>query len=117
MAYIAEKGWDMTVPEAGRLARLEPEKEKHLHLSAIAVGEAVFAGFPGEPFTDVGRRTKERSPFTLTMPLFLANGAEGYYPMAEDYHEDGYEYRVAKYEEGTAEALIETSLELINSLK
>lgn len=117
IAYIKEKGWDMTVPEAGRLARWDGESQKTLHLSAIAVGEAVFAGFPGEAFVDVGRNTKARSPFTLTMPLCIANGAEGYYPMAEDYHEDGYELRVAKYEEGTAEALTDTSVELINTLK
>ncbi len=116
-AFIAEKGWDMTVPEAGRLARWDGKTEADLHITAIAVGELVFAGFPGEPFTDVGRGTKERSPFTLTMPLCCANGAEGYYPMADAYHEDGYEFRVAKYEEGTAEALIDTAVELINTLK
>lgn len=116
-AFIAEKGWDITVAEAGRLARLDGEKEKTLHLSAIAVGDVTFAAFPGEPFVDVGRTIKSRSPFTLTMPLCCANGMEGYYPMREDYQEDGYELRVAKYEEGTAEQLIDTSVELLNSLK
>ena len=43
--------------------------EKELYLTAVSVGNVVFAGFPGEPFTDIGRGVKENSKFTLTIRL------------------------------------------------
>ena len=90
--------------------------EKELYLTAVSVGNVVFAGFPGEPFTDIGRGVKENSKFTLTIPACCANGYEGYYPMKSAFDEGGYEALNARYRGGTAEKLIEVSTELINSL-
>ena len=97
------------------LASLPDEKE--LYVTALAVGDVVFAGFPGEPFTDVGRAVKARSGFTLTMPACCANGYEGYYPMKVAFEQGGYEANSARYQCGTAEKLIEASVELTNSLR
>ena len=77
----------------------------------------MFAGFPGEPFVEVGKEVKARSSFELTIPACCANGYEGYYPVKSAYDEGGYEVLTAQYTAGTAEQLIETSLEIINSLK
>lgn len=90
--------------------------EKELYLAAVAVGDVVFAGFPGEPFTDIGRRVKQGSKFALTIPSCCSNGYEGYFPMDYAFAQGGYEANTAKYVCGTAEKLIETSLELIKSL-
>lgn len=115
---IQEKGLDMNVPKAGRIARLLDEPvEKELYLTALSIGEFALAGIPGEPFTALGRAIKEGSPFTLTFPCCLANGAEGYYPDATVYEEGGYELDVARFEKGTGEALVEAALEVLNSLK
>jgi len=91
--------------------------EKELYLTAVSVGDVVFAGFPGEPFTDVGRGVKANSKFTLTIPSCCTNGYEGYYPMKSAFDEGGYEALNARYRKGTAEKLIEVSTEVINSLK
>ena len=91
--------------------------EKELYLTAVSVGDVVFAGFPGEPFTDVGRGVKANSKFTLTIPSCCSNGYEGYYPMKSAFDEGGYEALNARYKKGTAEMLVEVSTELINSLK
>ena len=105
------------VAEATRIVRLmNYPDEKELYVTAVSVGDVVFAGFPGEPFTDIGRGIKANSKFTLTIPACCANGYEGYYPMQSAYDEGGYEARTARYVAGTAEKLIETSTEIVNNL-
>ena len=90
--------------------------EKELYLTAVSVGDVVFAGFPGEPFTDIGRGVKKNSKFTLTIPACAANGYEGYFPMKSAFDEGGYEALNARYKGGTAEMLIEVSTQIINEL-
>lgn len=115
--YVGKKISTTRIPWASRIVGLENEPdEKELVLSAVSVGGVAFAGFPGEPFTDVGREVKKNSKFGFTIPACCTNGYEGYYPMAQVYDEGGYEFNSARYVKGTAEKLIEESLELINSL-
>ena len=103
--------------KACRILNLEKlPDEKELYLTAVAVGDAVFAGFPGEPFTEVGRTVKANSRFTLTMTACCANGYEGYYPVKSAFEEGGYEAATAKYRAGTAEKIMEGSTELVNGL-
>lgn len=90
--------------------------EKELYLTAVSVGNVVFAGFPGEPFTDIGRGIKANSKFILTIPACAANGYEGYFPMMSAFLEGGYEALNARYVGGTAEKLIEVSTEVVNGL-
>ncbi|MBE6613598.1 MAG: hypothetical protein E7632_14020 [Ruminococcaceae bacterium] len=103
--------------KACRIARLmDAPDEKVLRLTAVSVGDVALAGFPGEPFTDIGRQVKENSKFELTLTACCANGYEGYYPMQSAYDEGGYEASTARYVAGTAEKIIENSTELVNSL-
>ena len=97
------------------LAALPDEKE--LHITALSVGDVVFAGFPGEPFTQIGQEVKKWSSFALTITACCANGYEGYYPMRSAYEEGGYEAAVAKYQVGTAEEIVKASVELIKQLQ
>ncbi len=104
--------------EAKRIMGLEPmPPEKELYLTALSVGDWVVAGLPGEPFTEIGKAIKAGSKFTLTMPSCCSNGYEGYFPMSECFDEGGYEVRTARFVKGTAEKVIDGSLELVNSLK
>ncbi len=106
------------VAKANRIATLdELGDEKELLISALAIGDAVFGGFPGEPFTEMGRIVKNKSKFTLTIPSCCTNGYEGYYPMMDAYDEAGYEANSARYERGTAEKLANELSGLINTLK
>ena len=105
------------IAEATRIVTMSTAPdEKELVMTGVSVGDVAFAGIPGEPFTDVGRGIKSGSKFAMTMPVCCANGYEGYYPMASAFDEGGYEALSAKYARGTAEKLIETSLEIINNL-
>jgi len=88
-----------------------------LHASAVAFGDVAFAGFPGEPFTDMGRGVKNRSPFTLTIPCCVTNGYQDYFPIRSAYDEGGYEARSAWFKAGTAETLVDASVALLETLK
>ncbi len=106
------------VAKAGRISELSKlGDEKELLISALAIGDVVFGGFPGEPFTEMGRIVKKGSKFTLTIPSCCTNGYEGYYPMEDAYDEAGYESGSAKYVKGTAEKLADELANLINTLK
>ena len=126
----SEKGYDGVLPgvddmlkvtmvaAANRIAQLQSMPDnKDLTVTALSVGDMVFAGIPGEPFTDIGREIKNNSKFTLTIPVCTANGYEGYFPMQSAFDEGGYEALTSRYVAGTAEKLIETSTEIINSMK
>ena len=103
--------------EARRIVNLmNMPDEKELAVTALRVGDMVIAGFPGEPFTDIGRAIKKNAKFALTLTACAANGYEGYYPMLSVYNEGGYEFNTARYVAGVAESLIEASTEIVNAL-
>lgn len=113
------KGMDLTtaVAEAERMKELENGPDSFmLPVSAVAFGNVAFAGFPGEPFTDVGCMVKAGSPFELTIPTCLTNGAEGYFPMMGNFDEGGYEARSSTFKAGVAEALVAGQLGLLKRL-
>jgi len=102
---------------ACRILRLKNGPDaKNMRLTAVSVGEVVIVGLPGEPFTEIGCSVKERSKFTVTIPACCANGYEGYFPMDHCFDEGGYEALNANFARGTAERMIDSSLELISSL-
>ncbi len=118
LASIPGKSRSEILGRAVRIESLVSKPDyKELILTAVAVGDAVFAGFPGEPFTEIGIKVKQNSPFALTIPACCANGYEGYYPMQSAFDEKGYEASTSRYVAGTAEKLIEESSGIINSLK
>lgn len=115
-AAAKEKGI-MSVPAAVRIFNIKDEPDtRDLHITALAIGDAVVAGFPGEPFTQIGKSVKQCSPFAVTLIACAANSYEDYFPMQECFDEGGYESESALYVAGTAERMIEGSLNLIHTL-
>ncbi len=119
-AEIPFKGMELTteVADAERKVRLEHGPDFfELPLSAVAIGrDLVFAGFPGEPFNDIGKALKKRSPFRLTIPACLTNGSRGYFPFSDAYKQGGYESRTSDFGPSVADDLIKGQLQLIESL-
>ncbi|MEA4824353.1 MAG: hypothetical protein VB111_09610 [Clostridiaceae bacterium] len=106
------------VAEAGRMVKLENGPDHFdLYLSSVAIGDVAFAGFPGEPFTDIGRGTKEGSPFKMTIACCLTNGSEGYFPVESAYKEGGYEARSSNFAAGISTALINGQVAQLKALK
>lgn len=88
-----------------------------LYLTGVRLGNIAFLGLPGEPFTGIGLGIQAGSPFAMTLPCCLVNGAEGYFPMKDAYDEGGYEARSSNFRAGIAELLIEESTRLLLELQ
>ena len=104
--------------EAYRIVRTSKYTDPmvHLHMSAVTVGGVAFAGFPGEPFTDMGRGVRDASPFSLTMACCLVNGGQGYLPMYTAFAEGGYEATNSNFTAGVAEQLVAGQAKILQEL-
>ena len=106
------------VAEASRIIKLEHGPESFpFYLSAIRIGDLVFAGIGGEPFTEIGNRICAASPFDTTILCCLTNSAGGYIPTGKAYSEGGYEARSSSLKPGGDDIIVEGMTELLNSIK
>ena len=106
------------VADASRKVDLENAPDRFVaYVSDLSIGRTLaFAGFPGEPFCDIGRRVKAQSPYKMTMAMCLTNGAIGYFPTDEAHEHAGYEAKTSSYGPGTADALVNGQLTLLNKM-
>ena len=118
---IPAKGMEYTtlVADAARKIRLEHGPDfLDLPVSAVTVGDALaFAGFSGEPFTEIGLRVKSGSPFRMTVVACTTNGSNGYFPVKTAFDEGGYEARTSNYTGAVADDLCNGQLSLLQALK
>lgn len=122
--YVTKKyGWtgmELTteVARAGRIRRLANGPDTfEIPITSIAIGRAVaFAGFPGEPFNDIGKAVKKASPFGVTLLSCLSNGSRGYFPFSDAFKEGGYESATSPFGPSVADDLIAGELKLLNRL-
>ncbi len=119
--YEAMKQWaqeTMTLLEAGALPNAVSTE-----VQVIRIGELYIVAIPGEAFCQIGLAIKEHSP-GRTLVIGYANDVVGYIPTEEAFEEGGYEVQEAyKYYSNlmlapeSAQILIETATNLMNSLK
>ena len=114
------KGMELTtkVAEAERMIRLENGPASFpICLSAVRLGDVVFAGIPGEPFNGVSVGLRSHGGYDLIIPTCITNGYEGYFPMKDSYEEGGYEAATSVFKAGAAEMIIEEGIKLIDSVR
>ena len=87
------------------------------NLGAIAVGDLAFVSAPYEMFDTNGMYIKENSPFEMTVVCTISNGISGYMPSRATFAYRGYEADTSHFVEGTAEALADQFLEMLEGLK
>lgn len=105
------------VAEAARMVRLENGPDSfEMPVSALAIGNVIMVGLPGEPFTGIGRGLKETEGWDLVLPTCATNAYEAYFPMQDAYDEGGYEARSSGLKAGAAELLIEEGKKLMAEL-
>ncbi|MBQ7037446.1 MAG: neutral/alkaline non-lysosomal ceramidase N-terminal domain-containing protein [Clostridia bacterium] len=105
------------VAKALRIERLKDyPDERTLRVSALRVGDVIFGGYPGEPFTEMGTRFKEASKFPVTIAACIVNGYEGYFPMQSAFDDGAYESFTTRFGRGTAENLVAALIELSEKL-
>ena len=102
------------VAEAKRMVSLENGPDSFsMPLSVLKIGRIAFVGFPGEPFTEIGRAVKETEGFELILPCCCANDARGYFPSSKAYSEGGYEARASRFAPGISELLVSKAKEML----
>lgn len=105
------------VAEATRIIRLQNGPASFpFFLSAIKIGELVFAGIGGEPFTQIGNRICENSPFKETILCCLTNSEGGYIPTTKAYSEGGYEAKSSSLKPGSDDLMVCGMTELLSNL-
>lgn len=106
------------IAEAKRIIRLENGPDGFdFYLSAIKIGDLVFAGIGGEAFTDIGVRICENSPFKNIVLCCLTNSAGGYIPTRKAYDEGGYEAKSSSLKPGCDDIIVECMQKLLNDIK
>jgi len=87
-------------------------------VTSLAIGDSLaFAGLPGEPFVDIGRAVKARSPFRTTIVTCLTNGSEGYIPSTKAHADGGYEALSSRFAAPTGDELVDAQVEQLKALK
>lgn len=81
-------------------------REIEWQVHAIAIGESVLVGVPGEPFVEIGMRVAADSPFLNTLFSGYTNGGFGYLPTAGAHAEGGYEVDASPFAAEAGEVLI-----------
>ena len=105
------------VAEAERILKLENGPDSFpFVLSAIKIGDLVFAGIGGEAFTDIGNRICAESPFKETILCCLTNNCGGYIPTTKAYSEGGYEAKSSSLAPGGDDIMVNGMIELLSSL-
>ena len=117
---IPYKGMMLTTVLANskRIVRLQNGPESFsIPLIAFRLGNVVFAGISGEPFSGIGMAIKENnSERDIVIPCCITNGNKGYFPMMDSYVEGGYESASSSFKAGVAETIIEEATKLIKSI-
>lgn len=114
------EGMELTtvVAEAERILELQNGPDSFsFTISAIKIGDFVFAGIPGEPFTEIANRIYEGSPFDTTILCCLTNGGGTYFPASSAYSEGGYEARTSRLAPGGDDIIVKGMCDLLSEIK
>lgn len=94
-----------------------------VEMQAIRIGDAVLIAIPGELFTEIGLKIKEKSPFRHTFVCAYTNGVYFYIPTKAAFEEGGYEVnshqnymRAAGPTSDWEEILVDKAAELLGSI-
>ena len=87
-----------------------------LPVTGIAFCGLAFAGIPGEPFNEIGKRIRANSKFPVTCVCCQTNGSFGYIPTDEGFDQGGFEPTNTRLVKGVAEQVSDAADALLASL-
>lgn len=95
---------------------VEQGDDLQICLTTLKIGDIVFTGIGGELMTEIGIYLKDQSPFKNTFIMTHCNGSSGYLITDKALQEGGLEAMRMRGMPGTAKALVDNILEMINGL-
>ena len=87
-----------------------------IEVSALAVGDAVFLGLPGEIFVEIGLDIAAIAGGDCVFALTMGNGYVGYIATRIAYEQGGYESGASRFAPGCGEALTDAAVAVISQL-
>jgi hypothetical protein len=90
---IAKKERPHELTYAQRTIQIQEEWPDNIDIvvQALRIGDLGIAAIPFEVFVETGLEIKDKSPFTSTFTIGIANGTYGYLPTPEQHELGGYE--------------------------
>lgn len=79
--------------------------------------DLAIVGLPGEVFVELGLAIKRGSPFARTLVIELCNDTPAYVPTQKAFREGSYETVNSLIQPGGGEALVETALRLLKTVR
>ena len=100
-------------------AHAEPDRTENVIVQAIRIGDQAIVSMPFEVLVEIGLEIKEKSPFSRTFLIELANGSYGYLPPPHQHALGGYETWIgtSKFEPDSSLILTRNLLEMLEELK
>lgn len=101
------------------LAYAEPDRTEQVIVQALRLGDQAIVSLPFEVLVEIGLEIKEKSPFSHTFLIELANGAYGYLPPPQQHELGGYEtwLGTSRFEKDSSVILTRNLLEMLEALK
>jgi hypothetical protein len=96
--------------------RYAAEDTRSMSLSAMKIGRLSFIFAPYEMFSAQGTWIKAKTPGDMTFVVTSANESNSYLPSREAFNWDVYEKLVTLFAPGTAEAVAEEFIRMLNAL-
>jgi neutral ceramidase len=100
------------------LALAEAGESIKIPLQVVRVGDLAVCAIPFETLVEIGLELKEKSPFSETMVIGIANGYNGYLPTPEQHRLGGYETWLGtnKVQEDASVLIVENLLAMMKEL-
>ena len=109
-------GYKPGIAELGEARRIMAIRTAPIYqvvqVTVLAIGEALFVGFGGEPFTAYGRRLRRELPCKMLLTGCNTNGSVGYLPTRTAFEEGGYESRGTAFVPELEELVIDKALKM-----
>ena len=89
----------------------------YVHLTVFGIGDVLFVGFGGEPFTEYMHRLRREAPCKMLLTGCNTNGSVGYLPTKAAFEEGGYESRGTAFVPELEELVISKALQMCRNLQ
>ena len=87
-----------------------------IEINAVSIGDFGWTFAPYEMFDASAKFVRENSPYEFTFTCGYSNGHNGYFPTLECWEYGAYEVDITKVARGTAEAVAERFVEMLDEL-